>query len=105
MSAFDVGRYDDFAENSVNRVTAGSIQVALYRLSGREFYATSDVCTHGQAYLSDGWLTRDGAIECPLHGGCFDIRTGRGLGPPIEEAVRTYAVRTEGDRVIVVLDR
>jgi nitrite reductase/ring-hydroxylating ferredoxin subunit len=104
MTEVNVGRCDDFEENSVSQVTVGETRIALYRIAGDEFYATNDVCTHGQALLSEGWLTDDCAIECPLHGGCFDIRTGKGLGPPIEEDIRTYPVKVEGDAVFVVVD-
>jgi nitrite reductase/ring-hydroxylating ferredoxin subunit len=104
MSSFNVGSREDFAENSVRPVTAGGRRIALYRLAGDEFHATSDVCTHGSALLSDGWLSADGTIRCPLHGGCFDVRTGRGLGSPIEVDIRTYPVRVEGDAVLVVVE-
>ncbi len=54
--------------------------VALYRL-GDEFYATGNICSHAEALLSDGVL--DGCeIECPLHMGRFDIRTGEALTSP-----------------------
>lgn len=99
-----VGSIGDFEKNSVVQVMIMEEPIAIYRLESGEFYATHDVCTHGQAYLSDGWLTDDCAIECPLHGGCFDLRTGEGLGPPIEEKIRTFPIRVEGDDVIVTFD-
>jgi nitrite reductase/ring-hydroxylating ferredoxin subunit len=61
------------------------------------------VCTHGQAYLSEGWVTDDCQIECPLHAGCFDIRSGKAMGPPIEEDLRTYPVRIEAETIFVAL--
>ncbi|MGH6754922.1 MAG: Rieske 2Fe-2S domain-containing protein, partial [Bradyrhizobium sp.] len=51
-------------------VNVGGQPLALYAVDG-EVYATADLCTHGQARLSDGYL--DGhLIECPLHQGLFD---------------------------------
>ena len=64
--------------------------VALYRL-GNEVFATAGICTHALAILSDGFV-EDGKIECPLHQGQFDIRSGKALCPPVTEDLRTYAV-------------
>jgi nitrite reductase/ring-hydroxylating ferredoxin subunit len=50
--------------------------------------------------LSEGWL-EDGIIECPLHQGRFDVRTGKGPGAPIDKDLTTVRVRTEGDDVLV----
>ena len=75
--------------------------VALYRV-GSEFYATGNVCTHAEALLSDGML--DGCeIECPLHMGRFDIRTGEALTSPVEIDIPTYPVRVAGDMLEVCL--
>ena len=75
--------------------------VALYRV-GSEVYATGNVCTHAEALLSDGML--DGCeIECPLHMGRFDIRTGEALTSPVEIDIPTYPVRVVGDTIEVCL--
>ncbi len=71
--------------------------VCLYNLGGTVL-ATHDVCTHGQASLADGFV-EDGQIECPLHQGRFDIRTGRATGAPCVTDIRTYPVRVEGGGV------
>lgn len=77
-------------------------EVALYRLGEDEVRATANVCTHALAYLTDGWL-EDGEIECPLHGGRFDVRSGRGLCAPIESDLRVYPVRIEGEDILIGL--
>jgi len=61
-------------------LTVGSREIALYHPDGGEIRATGNICAHGHAYLTDGWLTGEGLIECPLHAGCFDVRTGAGQG-------------------------
>ncbi len=77
--------------------------VALYRL-GSEVFATAGICTHALAILSDGFV-EDGKIECPLHQGQFDIRSGKALCAPATEDLRTYAVKLEGDDVFIDMER
>jgi len=80
-------------------VTVGAKEIAIYNVDG-EFYATDNVCTHALALLSEGFLEGD-VIECPLHGGRFEVKTGKGLGAPITCDIKTYAVRLNGDAVEV----
>jgi phenylpropionate dioxygenase-like ring-hydroxylating dioxygenase large terminal subunit/NADPH-dependent 2,4-dienoyl-CoA reductase/sulfur reductase-like enzyme len=87
----------------VTGVEISGVPVALYRL-GDEVFATHGVCTHALAFLADGYV-EDGKIECPLHQGLFDIRTGAALCAPLTAPVRTYAVKVEAGAVYVNLDR
>jgi 3-phenylpropionate/trans-cinnamate dioxygenase ferredoxin component len=82
-------------------VVVGGQQIALCR-SGGTVHAIGDVCTHQYALLSEGYV-EDGCIECPLHQGRFDLKTGAPLGPPVTEAVRVYRVRTEDGKSYVEL--
>jgi CDP-4-dehydro-6-deoxyglucose reductase len=94
---FDVGHADDFAEGEVAAARAGSQAVAVFRL-GEEIFALKDLCTHGNAKLSDGYV-EDGCVECPLHQGLFDIRSGAPRCAPVTEAVRSFPVRVVAGRV------
>jgi naphthalene 1,2-dioxygenase ferredoxin component len=76
--------------------------VTLYRIED-SLFATADLCTHGAAHLCDGFL-EGYEIECPLHQGRFDIRTGKALNEPLTEDIRTYPVRCENGRVLIALD-
>jgi len=68
------------------------------------FYATTDICSHAYAELSEGYLDIDDCtIECPLHGSRFDIATGAVLTLPAYEPIATYPVRVEGEDVLVEL--
>ena len=93
-----VAAADDVAEGEVVGVTAAGQQIALYRDKG-EFFATSNVCTHQYALLSDGYF-EDGCIECPLHQGSFDVRTGKAQCAPVTEAIKVYPLRVEGDDLL-----
>jgi nitrite reductase/ring-hydroxylating ferredoxin subunit len=88
-------------DGDVLGVSVGEEQIALYNLAG-EIYATSNICTHAFALLSDGWLDGE-TIECPLHAGRFEVKTGKGLGPPIPCDIKTFPVRVVGDDVQVQL--
>lgn len=91
----------DLAEGDVLGVVIGGHDIALYDLGG-EVFATDNVCTHAYARLSDGWLDR-GEIECPLHAGRFDIKSGEATAPPCTEALKIYPVRLQGDEIQVKL--
>lgn len=89
---------DDLEPDGVASAQAGRIWVALYRAEG-QFYATSVMCTHGQASLADGYL-EGFQIECPLHQGLFDIRTGAATAAPCVDPIKTYPARL-GDAGLV----
>jgi nitrite reductase/ring-hydroxylating ferredoxin subunit len=72
-------------------VQINGTSVSIYNIDGT-FFATSDICTHSFALLSEGYLEGH-MIECPLHGGQFDVRTGKGLCPPIVKDPQTFPVR------------
>jgi len=86
---------------AVRRVVVERIEIALVNLDG-ELFAVDDVCTHAYASLSEGVLV-GGELECPLHGGCFDVRTGAAKGGIVTEDLRRFAVRIEGGDVLISL--
>ena len=91
----------ELKEGEPHGVEIAGHAIALYRV-GSEFYATGNMCSHAEALLSDGFL--DGCeIECPLHMGRFDIRTGEALTSPVEIDIPTYPVRVAGDKLEVFL--
>lgn len=97
-----VAANSDVREGTVLAVDIGEYVIAIYRVEGGELYATDNICTHAMAFLSDGIL--DGYfIECPLHAGCFDVRTGKGQGDPIEQDLPVFPVRVVGDDIEVGL--
>ena len=70
-------------------------------LDGR-WGAIDDVCTHDGGDLGDGELDGN-AVECPRHGGRFDLFTGRVLALPPVVLVNAYPVHLESDAVVVEL--
>lgn len=98
----DVGATSEVGAGTMIGTHAGGKAVAVYNVDGC-YYATHDLCTHETAHLSDGYLEGK-VIECPLHGGQFDVTTGKGLGPPITCDIRTFPVRVVSDRIEVRVD-
>jgi apoptosis-inducing factor 3 len=96
-----VARVSDVPPGAVRRVVVDRLEIALVNLDG-ELFAVDDVCTHAFASLSEGALV-GGELECPLHGGCFDVRTGAAKGGIVTEDLRRFAVRVEGDDVLISL--
>ncbi|MDN7674917.1 non-heme iron oxygenase ferredoxin subunit [Burkholderia oklahomensis] len=101
MSYRFAAKLADLVEDEPLPVTIDDERIALYLLDG-SVHATHNVCTHQFALLSDGYM-EDGCIECPLHQGRFDIRTGAALCAPATTPVRVYDVRLEGDSIMVDL--
>jgi nitrite reductase/ring-hydroxylating ferredoxin subunit len=97
-----VARKSELAEGEMVGAAVGEKQVAVYLIGG-EFYATDNICTHAYACLTDGYL-EDGIIECPLHAGRFEVKTGKALGAPVTKDIAVFPVKLEGDDVLVKLD-
>ena len=97
----DATAMDDVPADDVIGVVVAGRDIALYNAGG-EIFATDNICTHGQARLCEGFLEGH-EIECPLHQGRFDVRTGQPTCAPVTEAIRSYPVRIESGRVFVAL--
>ncbi len=91
-------------------VTPGTVRVV--EVDGRslcigltedgEWGAIDNVCTHDGGVLGEGELD-DNAVECPRHGGRFDLFSGRVLALPPVRPVNAYATRVEDGHVVVDL--
>ncbi len=96
-----VANDSDLVEGQVIGVQVAEKNIALYRLDGLVL-ATSNVCTHEFALLSDGFFEH-GYIECPLHAARFDVKTGLALCAPATRPVVIYPVKVEGHEVFIEL--
>lgn len=102
MAWHRVAAVDDVAEGQVISAGTDEVPIALYRIDG-VLYATSEICTHAFARLSEGYLDGD-CIECPIHQAVFHVPTGEVRAPPATEPLRTFAVKVDGGSVFVELD-
>ena len=98
----DASAVDEVPEDDVIGVMVDGRDIAMYNAGG-EIFATDNICTHGHARLCEGFLEGH-EIECPLHQGKFDVRTGQATCAPPTEALRSYPVKIEGGRVWLALD-
>jgi nitrite reductase/ring-hydroxylating ferredoxin subunit len=76
-------------------------EILVLRACGRLF-AVGNICSHEEVWLDDGDVHEATCeIECPMHEGRFDLRTGAATHEPAETPIPTYAVRVDGDDVFV----
>jgi 3-phenylpropionate/trans-cinnamate dioxygenase ferredoxin subunit len=100
----EVGRIEDVPPGHAARVEIGDVPVAIFNVDG-EFFCVDDTCTHAEASLSDGDLDISRcAIECPLHGSAFDLRTGDPLSLPAVEPVHVHHIDTSDGVIRVALN-
>lgn len=95
---------DDVAPGTSRRFDVEGHRIALVRI-GDDFYAIGDVCSHQDYSLSEGDVWADECeIECPKHGSTFSLTSGEPQTLPATRPVPVYAVRVDGDDVIVAVD-
>jgi 3-phenylpropionate/trans-cinnamate dioxygenase ferredoxin component len=102
MAGFQaVAKLDEIPDGGMKQVTVGGALIGLYR-AGTDVYAMGDVCTHEEAYLTDGDFEPDELeVECPLHGSRFNVETGAVRILPATRPEPAYEVKIEGDLVSV----
>ena len=94
-----VATTNEIPPGSSKRVQVNGHVVAVVNVRGT-LYAVDDVCTHEDESLSEGPVVGE-IITCPKHGSRFHLPTGRVLSLPAVRPVNTYAVKVEGDDILV----
>jgi 3-phenylpropionate/trans-cinnamate dioxygenase ferredoxin component len=90
----------DIDLEDVKRFDHAGRTFAIYRSDDDRYFASDGLCTHEKVHLADG-LVYDGIIECPMHNGRFDYRTGAAKGAPVCVNLVTYPVRLEAGAVMI----
>ncbi|GAB1717202.1 MAG: FAD-dependent pyridine nucleotide-disulfide oxidoreductase [Nitrobacter sp.] len=67
---------------------------------GSEIFAIDAHCSHYHGPLADG-LVVDGAVRCPWHHACFDLRTGEATRAPAFNALDVWEVEQRDGRIFV----
>ena len=88
-------------------------EVMSFDFNGREYaiyhtvdgyFASDGMCTHEEEALADG-IVIDNVIECPLHQGRFDVRSGKALSAPVCIDLKTFPVQVlDGDIYVQIPD-
>ena len=90
---------DEIDEEDVKRFDHDGKTYCIYN-TPEGFFATDGLCTHEDQHLSDGFVF-DTVIECPLHQGSFDIRTGEALTAPVCINLKTWPVKVEAGTIFL----
>lgn len=103
MSEFiTVTRVGEVKNGKVKTFHVNGHDIALCNVEGT-FFATQNLCTHDGGPLGDGELWGFD-IECPRHGGRFDVRTGQVTALPPIRPIKTFPVRVEGEEIQVAFE-
>jgi 3-phenylpropionate/trans-cinnamate dioxygenase ferredoxin component len=94
-------RLEDIPDEGMRQVVVRGELVGLYRV-GDDVYAIGDVCTHEEAYLTEGeFEPEELEVECPRHASRFNVVTGEVRILPATKPVPAYDVKIEGPDVLV----
>jgi 3-phenylpropionate/trans-cinnamate dioxygenase ferredoxin component len=93
----------DLPAGAQRSIQIGPVRVLLCHDQGSgRIHAIENRCPHAFQPLEGGEVRR-GTIQCPKHGACFDLASGRALNNVTDRPVKTFAVRIEDERVFVAL--
>ena len=88
-------------KGDVTPVTFGTRELAVFDMKDGITVSMAR-CTHGAADLCDGYF--NGVhIECPLHQGLFDARTGEALAAPARVNLRMIEARVYEGKVQIFI--
>jgi 3-phenylpropionate/trans-cinnamate dioxygenase ferredoxin subunit len=107
MTLIKVCSAQDVPEGQARQFTLPSGRlIAIANLGPEEGYrAIDDVCSHQEFYLHEGEVDPDfETIECPKHGSVFDLNTGKPRSLPATIPLPVYAVKVEGDDILIEVE-
>jgi len=73
----------------------------IYKLKDG-IYATDGLCTHEAFHLEEGLVMHE-EIECPMHQGIFDIKSGKAVSEPACVDLKTYETKVEEKKIYIKL--
>jgi 3-phenylpropionate/trans-cinnamate dioxygenase ferredoxin component len=104
MTLVKVCSVADVPEGEVRRFVIDHRPIAVSNLGELGFRAVDAICSHAHYFLDEGEVdVEDETIECPKHGSTFDLNTGRPTTLPATLPVQVFAVKTEGDDILIEL--
>ncbi len=104
MARFKVAEPDELAPGEMTSVDAGGRELLLARVED-EYFALDNLCTHAEGWLDMGFLLPESCeVNCPLHEGRFDLRTGAATHEPAVEPVEAFKVEQAADGIYIIVD-
>jgi nitrite reductase/ring-hydroxylating ferredoxin subunit len=94
-----LAKVGDLKDGDMIAVNHGREQYLLARV-GDEYFALDNICSHAYGPLDQGRLFGC-EVECPIHSGRFDLRTGEPTEEPAEDPMVAYQVKIEGDDIFI----
>lgn len=75
-------------------------EAVLLARVGNEYLAVAATCTHYGGPLAEG-VIEDGAVRCPWHHACFNLKSGEALRAPALSPIACYEVDRSGGKIRV----
>ncbi len=97
----EVANADELKVNTMKLLHIKDKRIVLARTEDR-YVAFEDRCTHKGGSLAGG-STMCNIVQCPWHGSQFDMITGAVKQGPAKEGIKTYAVKENNGKIILVL--
>lgn len=101
MAFVKVLSLSDLPPGSANAVEVQGKEIGLFNVDGT-VYALDNQCPHAEGPLAEGTV-REGQVECPWHGACFDLKSGASTSPLAPDGVKAYPVRVSGSDIEIDL--
>lgn len=93
--------YSDLEDGEIFKAEIDDVGALAIYMVGDEVFATSDICTHGEASLSEDGYIEDCQVICSWHDGAFNLRTGDACRLPCMDPIQTYPITIEDGEVFV----
>jgi len=95
----DLGPVERFKTSPITPASIGTTKLAITYVNG-EFGALSGVCNHAGGPVGEGRVEGE-YVVCPWHQWRYHCRTGKGEPGFEADALPTYDIRIDGDRLFV----
>jgi NADPH-dependent 2,4-dienoyl-CoA reductase/sulfur reductase-like enzyme/nitrite reductase/ring-hydroxylating ferredoxin subunit len=96
-----VANTSDLRDGEMKEVSVGETRILLARVDDK-FHAVSATCPHYGGPLAEGVLC-GARVMCPWHHAAFNIVKGDLEEPPALDALVSYTVRLEGEKILVTV--
>ena len=102
MADFEaVLKVSDLPPGEIVKVEVGLSPVIVGNVGG-SYFAVGNTCPHAELPIVEDRAELDGeVVECEYHGSRFNVTTGAVENGPAALPVQLFAVRVEGDDILV----